>query len=261
MYSEKYIRYNSSNIAAYGHQYDSPFIPPVHAPDDQALMAEYLSHYFLRHHSYDAFADFLKEDYLHLLFARTMIMARVGDVADWQSLLGRKPASIIHALSTETELSFAPQSSRTTLRFAPGDPVRLTLRLKNVSVLTVREFQVDKQAYYRHAQKAFDVQIDLDGLTPMRERVVEYRNHPAVERHEEVFDFGQVVEEEPDMSVRINADDYQGLMGRGMWIIDFVGGRHSCRAVICKVGLSPLLQLLHKKKYGICCMRGWTCRQ
>ncbi|RUS15840.1 hypothetical protein BC937DRAFT_91924 [Endogone sp. FLAS-F59071] len=238
IYSTDYVSKTApdSDIAAYGRDYGMLLIPPVTSSDDETLMTEYLTQYFLRHHSYDAFVGLLElNDYIQPLFARTMLTALVGDAAAWIPMLGKDKAIKAQALNTLTELSFTPMSSRPGRRFAPGDDVRIGLRIKNVRTLTVREFRIDTVAYYRQKLAEFDERIDLDGLTPARERTVEYRNRPAVERHEETLEFGEVLEEVEGVVVRVQADDYHGLTGRGLWVVDFVGGRQSCRAVIAKV--------------------------
>ncbi|RUS24421.1 hypothetical protein BC938DRAFT_473603 [Jimgerdemannia flammicorona] len=229
-----------SDYVTFGRTFDVPFIRPVSSAADQILMTEFLTHHFLQYRSYEAFVGILDlEAYLKPLFARTMIMARIGNAADWYPLLG---ATGIQALSTNSELAFTPQSAHANLRFAPKDLVKLNLRLKNIRTLTIREFRVDTLAYYRQTQKEFDETIDLDGLTPARERVVEYGDKPSVERHEEAFEFGEVVEEEANVHVKVEGDVYQGLKGRGVWVVDFVGGRQNCRAVVRKGTLRYLVK-------------------
>ncbi|RUP47553.1 hypothetical protein BC936DRAFT_145591 [Jimgerdemannia flammicorona] len=209
-----------------------PFLHPVTPADNAILVTEFLMHYFLKYRSYDAFTDLLDLDgYLKPLFARTMIASRIGDAADWYPLLASDAGAKIQTLSTDMELSFAPQTARASLRFLPQDPDYGS----NIRTLTTREFRIDTQAYYRHARAEFDDAIDLDGLTPAKERVVEYRNRPGVERHEEEFEFGEVVGAATDALVKVEGEGYQSLTGRGVWVVDFVGGRQSCRAVIRKV--------------------------
>ncbi|RUS19884.1 hypothetical protein BC937DRAFT_86775 [Endogone sp. FLAS-F59071] len=244
LYSTGYVPKTTrdSDIAPYNSDYGMPLIPPVNSSNDQTLMTEYLTQYFLRHHSYDAFVGLLElKDYVQPLFARTMLTALVGDAAAWIPMLGTDDAVKAQDLSTLTELSFTPASSCPRLRFAPGDDVRIGLRIKNIRMLTVREFRIDTEAYYRQRLAAFDKQIDLDGLTPARERTVEYRNRPAVERHEETLEFGEVLDVAEEVVVRVQADDYRGLTGRGLWVVDFMGGRQSCRAVITKGTLRYLV--------------------
>ena len=86
--------------------------------------------------------------------------------------------------------------------------------------------------YYRENPKlqTVDPNIDLDGLTPIWES---YKNNVTSlpkDVHETTFTFGGE-----------NGLAGKELTGRGLWVIDFISGRKSCRALIQKVDMSIAL--------------------
>jgi hypothetical protein len=81
-------------------------------------------------------------------------------------------------------------------------------------------------SYYRKHPKRqnVDPNIDLDGLTPIWESYKTYNDRHASERYEETFQFSGP-----------NGLANKEFEGRGLWVIDFISGRKSCRALVQKV--------------------------
>jgi hypothetical protein len=80
--------------------------------------------------------------------------------------------------------------------------------------------------YYRENPnlQTVDPNIDLDGLTPIWESYKVNEQHLPTELYEEKFTFGG--------KNGLASSDFEG---RGLWVIDFISGRKSCRALIQKV--------------------------
>jgi hypothetical protein len=95
-----------------------------------------------------------------------------------------------------------------------------------VSDLGIRVFQINMYSYYRKHPKRqnVDPNIDLDGLTPIWESYKTYNDRHASERYEETFQFSGP-----------NGLANKEFEGRGLWVIDFISGRKSCRALVQKV--------------------------
>jgi hypothetical protein len=81
-------------------------------------------------------------------------------------------------------------------------------------------------SYYRENPKLqnVDANIDLDGLTPIWESYKTKDQRLPNEQYEEAFTFGG----EGGLASK-------EFVGRGLWVIDFISGRKSCRALIQKV--------------------------
>ncbi|MEZ6135956.1 MAG: hypothetical protein R3C53_13725 [Pirellulaceae bacterium] len=195
----------------------NPQVPLVPISDDHEIVRRYLEHFLQADASADAFAEFLNREYLDRVLAETMILYGIGDAATWYAKL---PPVDQKMLRERIELRFAPQKE---LRYAVEDDVQLAVELKNVNQLIVKIYEVSTLSYFRNKTTAIGADLDLDGLVANAERKFQYQQ-PADRRHTEHFDF-------PEMS------------GRGVWIVDFLGGGGRSRALIQKGQLTALERL------------------
>ncbi|CAE8743667.1 unnamed protein product [Polarella glacialis] len=107
--------------------------------------------------------------------------------------------------------------------FPPDAEVKLFVRLKNVSRLSVRIYEINAENYYVHQQKPFSSDINLDGVGASSEQEFSYAEAPVFEHDEELL--------------------FPALTGRsGLFVLDLVGSGLRARAVIRKGTLS----LIHK---------------
>ncbi len=187
-------------------------LPPV--GDDSQLVQRYLEYFLKDAENVDAFAKFLNREYLVRVLAETKILNGVGDSATWYAKLS---ATQQKALRERVELRFASQNKH---QFGATDEVNLQVELKNVSQLIVKIYKINTLNHYRNRQEPINTDIDLDGLVANVERKIDY-SQAAQLRHAESIAL-------PDLS------------GRGVWVIDLLGGGQRCRAVIQKGSLVAL---------------------
>ncbi|MCA9710894.1 MAG: hypothetical protein KDK70_33950, partial [Myxococcales bacterium] len=115
--------------------------PPVGS--DEALVRDCLAQVLRDQDDPAPFSDYLDTDFLHEVFATTKILAGVGDLERWTSLLG-DPGRLA-ALKERVELRFAPTNRRW---FGAHDEVSLDVDVKHVPVLTVKVFEIDPLAVF-----------------------------------------------------------------------------------------------------------------
>jgi len=101
--------------------------------------------------------------------------------------------------------------------------VELELNLKNANKLIVKIFEINTQNFYQKYKKEIDSDINLDGLTANYEKSYTYDAAPAI-RSRKKFEFPE-------------------LKDRGVYVIDFIAGGKSSRALVRKGRLQLLNQV------------------
>jgi hypothetical protein len=181
--------------------------------DDEPLVSEALSVLLRDASSPKEFSGLVQTHWLNRLFATTKILHGIGKQETWYDLLGDG----IQALKERVDLEFAP-TNRTTFRAA--DAVSLDLEVKNVPTLVVKVFEINTFAYYQATGREIDNALDLDGLVASDERTYTYDDAP-LRRIRRTFTFA-------------------ALNRAGVFVIEFIGGGRSSRALIRKGGLHLL---------------------
>jgi hypothetical protein len=173
--------------------------------DDESLVRDYLARFLADAPDYNAFAEFLDDAYVKEVFAETKLLAGVGSPDQWYNLL---PPAKQQALRDRVDLALLPQNPSW---IGPDEPVKLRVAVKNVPRLTVQVFEIDAFRYFQE-NDPLTTAVDLDGLAPGTERVLEFRE-PALRRHVETI-------------------DVPAGGGRGVCVVELIGGGVSSRAVI-----------------------------
>lgn len=195
-------------------------LPPV-SGSDEPLVKAYLLELLKNAPDSKAFAPYLSESWLRKVFAESKITHGIGKPGDWASLLS--PAEF-QALKDRVDIEFDPTSRET---YDLNDEVVLPVHLKNVPKLIVKVFEINTLKYYRNLGNEISTDIDLDGLVANHVEVHEYDDAPQARvRH----DFKIPVIEKR----------------RGLWVVEFIGGGKSSRAIIRKGSLDILKQTLAK---------------
>jgi hypothetical protein len=109
-------------------------------------------------------------------------------------------------------------------KFRHGEPVSLTLKVKNIPELTYKVFEIDTETYYKKNNQEINDNLDLDGLIPEKTFKFNYA-HPKYQQHLEQFHFEDITAKE-----------------KGVFIVEFVGGGMSSRALIKKGALKLYVQ-------------------
>jgi len=183
--------------------------------DDEPLVRAYLSHFLLSEDSTGVYEPFVRDDYLRRLFAETKILAGIGDMERWYSLLD-DPA-YYERLEQRVDLEFPPTQR---LEFGIDEPVTIALDVKNVPDLLVKVFEIDALNYYLETGREVDLSIDLDGLVPNQQSRHTYGEAP-LRRVRRTFELPE-------------------LARPGVYVVDFIGNGKSSRAVIHKGRLRHL---------------------
>ena len=185
-------------------------IPSLPAVDnDEPLVADYVDRFFADAKDLKPFDEVIADTWLRVRFAETKILNGQGDMEKWYSLLN--DPGHYQALKDRVQISFPPHN-RTVYR--ADDPVSLDVDIKNVETLAVKVFEINALNYYSSRGREVDTSIDLDGLVAAEEKTIPYKEAP-LRRVRRTFDF-------------------PSLKRPGIFVIEFIGGGISSRALIRK---------------------------
>jgi hypothetical protein len=177
--------------------------------DDEGLVRDYLSRFFLDAKDWKPFDTWIQDGWLRTLFAETKILAGVGDMEKWYSLLN--DPGRYQALKDRVEISFPPHNPSI---FRSGDPVSIDVDVKNVETLVVKVFEINALNFYQARGAEVDTSVDLDGLVAAEEKTYSYKEPPA-RRVRRTFEF-------------------PALSRPGIFVVEFIGGGISSRALVRK---------------------------
>jgi hypothetical protein len=182
---------------------------------DEELVRGYLKHFFVEAASPKEFEPYINDVYLKHLFAETKAENGLGDAEEWAAKL---PPELFRAIKDRIDIDFAPTNK---VDYAVDEPVKLDLFVKNVPSLLVKVFEINTTNVYRTTLREIDTDINLDGLVANSEKVYAYSEAP-LRRVGRTFEFPE-------------------LTKPGVYVIDFIGGGKSSRALIRKGRLRPVV--------------------
>ncbi len=182
-------------------------LPPV--PDDQELVRDLLAKIFLDESDTSEFEPYVQLTFLREVLATTKLLHGIGDREQWISLLDDPGA--LAALKDRVEIRFAPTNPG---HYRANDPVTLDLDVKNVPTLVVKVFEIQALHHFLATGRDVDTSIDLDGLVAGKETTCTY-DDPPVRRVRRRFEL-------------------PALAGPGVFVVEFIGGGISSRALIRK---------------------------
>ena len=175
--------------------------------DDSALIESYLFHFLKESDTaHKPFIPLIQEKRLANLHARARILAG----ADPEVYAPRLGAEEFKTLREEVRIGFAPTVPQI---FSAAENVSLPLDLKNTPTLLIRIYELHGKSGDSGAT------VDLDGLVPHHTRNIEFTQPPAVLHRENIA--------------------LPELPGAGSWIVEFVSGRISARALVRKGNITP----------------------
>lgn len=230
-----------NDIAVVQNNYDStttisidiPLLGSCEVPEkDQVLVVqEYLTGLIMQEkfssniESLGAYLDY--HNVLKPLYAKIMLTTSPVIQQSWADMLG---STKYENLVEESSVSFTPSTLNASVKRKPNDPIHLSVRTKNIQRLSIRVFQFDTENYCRMYMDSDtrtisdkNNKIDLDGLCPTWEKDIDFSSEPAIRVKTNNFIFG---------GEGLAPDVFKG---RGIWVIEFVGGQNQCRAIIQKV--------------------------
>lgn len=174
---------------------------------DEALVVDHLAHFFVDAKDFKPYDVWILESWLKIVFAETKILHGIGDMEKWYSLLN--DPGRYQALKDRVEVSFPAHNKSV---FRAGEKVSIDLDVKNVENLVVKVFEINTLNVFLARGEEVDTNLDLDGLVAAEERALAYQDPPA-RRVRRTFDF-------------------PSLARPGVFVVEFIGGGISSRALI-----------------------------
>ncbi len=210
MLESEVLRRNPADLNA---NYTPVTLLPI-VGNDEPLVRSYLKELLVKAESPQEYEPFINDIYLKHLFAETKFENGLGEPETWASEL---PPELFRQLKDRVDIDFAFTNKTD---FTVDEPVKLELFTKNVPTLMVKVFEVNTQNFYRTQKREVDTAINLDGLVANTEQTQTYTETPF-RRVGRTFEFPQ-------------------LTKPGVYVVDFIGGGKSSRALIRKGRLRTL---------------------
>ncbi|KAI9254122.1 hypothetical protein EDC94DRAFT_524762 [Helicostylum pulchrum] len=183
--------------------------------------------------SLGAYMDY--HNVLKPLHAKLMLTISPVMQESWAKLLG---STQFEQLVKKSSVVFTPATLNASVKRGPNDVIKLSVRTKNIQLLSIRVFQINMENYSRlhlgsdnkRAISEKNNKIDLDGLCPTWEKDIDFSSEPAIRVKTNDFVFG--------------GDGFASEVfnGRGLWVVEFVGGKNQCRAIVQKGYLRHVTQ-------------------
>jgi hypothetical protein len=183
--------------------------PPIQ--NDEPLVRDYFLHLFVADQTktWEAYVEWVRDTWLKPVFAEAMIVNGIGDSEKWASLLS--PAAY-QKLKERVDLDFALENPQF---HAPADEVSIDVFVKNSPKLIVKVYELNALNYFLTQKRQLNTDLPLDGLVANAETTHAYDDSPF-RRVRRTYKF-------PELKGR-----------RGAWVVEFIGGGRSSRALIRK---------------------------
>ena len=194
-------------------------------PNDDKLIKDCLRRLFRTETDYSEFELFVNSMELKKLFWTEKLLQgqECPNSKDYFT------ESELKLIFSHRELVFLENNSK---QYKQNDKAQVNLRVKNVTKLTVRIFEVNTLNFVLENKNQNYQSIDVSGLIPSGEYEYQFTQN-AIVAHEELFRFQNIEAAE-----------------RGVFIVDFIGEDVKARCVLYKGGLS----LVYEKKHGRSCL-------
>ena len=196
--------------------------PPI--GDDEPLVRDYFLHLFAKSADQNSTAPallapyppFVRDTWLKPILAEALITNGIGSPERWASLI---TPTEFQALKDRVDIEFPATNAP---QFLPGDDIAFDVIVKNTPKLIVKIFELNTLNFFQTQQRQLNTDLNLDGLVANSEQTHAFEGGPFG-RTRQKFAF-------PDLKGK-----------RGAWIIEFIGGGRSSRALI-RTGQWHLLQ-------------------
>ncbi len=187
--------------------------PPI--GNDEVLVRDYFLHLFATTAKPDSttqqlltpWTDFVRDTWLKPILAEALITNGIGNAERWASLI---TPTEFQQLKDRVDIEFPATNVP---RFLPGDDIAFDVIVKNTPKLIVKIFELNTLNFFQTQQRQLNTDLNLDGLVANSEQTHAFDGGPFG-RTRQKFQF-------PDLKGK-----------RGAWIIEFIGGGRSSRALI-----------------------------
>lgn len=176
--------------------------------DDTALVERYLQHFLADEKTIVNFQELIEEMFLNRQLAIAQVLAGQGQAERWTRILGPQA---YRDLVQRIDLEFA-QTGKTW--YHPDEAVQVSLHVKNIDQLVVRIYELNTLNNYRDRLDPISASISLEGLVPNVEKRVDRQQPPGL-RTTEIIELPE-------------------LQGRGVFLVDIIGGGTNVRTLIRK---------------------------
>lgn len=182
---------------------------------DAKLIAEHLDFFFMQKNlEIKAFEEYLDEKLLKKHFFQSQIL-KGEESEEAVKHLGQAD---FERLVAKTEISICKHNKQL---FAVEDEVVLELDVKNIQTLFVKIFEINTENYYYTQKSVFDTSLSLEGLVACSDETFIFNEKPQVKKRKE-FKLAGIPRK------------------RGLYIVEFIGGGFSSRAIIKKGSLTMI---------------------
>ena len=222
--NEEFLRSYNSDWCDLDADLSDPLIssPPVH--NDEELVREYFLHLFAAEAKQDSTApallapwiEHVSDTWLKPILAEALITNGIGNPERWASLI---TPTEFQALKDRVDIEFPTTNVP---QFLPGEDIAFDVIVKNTPKLIVKIFELNTLNFFQTQQRQLNTDLNLDGLVANSEQTHAFDGGPF-KRTRQKFAF-------PDLKGN-----------RGAWIIEFIGGGRSSRALI-RTGQWHILQ-------------------
>ncbi len=216
----KYLMGHERNTVDLNTDYTGAMSTAVPIGDDERLARDFFLHIFEKADGTADPAEVLKpwtpyarESWLRPILAEAMITNGKGEPERWASLLS---PSAFQALKDRVDVDFAATNPQFC---APADGVKIDVSVKNAPKLIVRVYEINTLSYFLTQKRQLNTDLQLDGLVPKSETTI---------------DLGGGESDNPFRRVT-RSSEFPELKGkRGAWVIEYIGGGKSSRALVRK---------------------------
>ncbi len=206
---------HSNQIAQLNRDFSLIALSPV--PAEEPLVRRFLLEFFKTDNNYDAFAPYMRDDFLKPLFAEAKIVNGIGEPQQWASLL---TPEAYKRLKERVDIDFLEDNPDV---FSSESKVALKANVKNVSALLIKIYEINTFNYYCETGKPLNLAINLDGLVASVTRREKFSD-PAEHRVERVFEMPEI-------------------NGPGVYVVELIGNGKSSRALVQKGRLDVLQEV------------------
>jgi hypothetical protein len=213
--NEEFLRTYNSDWCDLDADLSDPLIssPPIH--NDEELVRDYFLHLFATSAKADSnprdllapWIEHVNDTWLKPILAEALITNGIGNPERWASLIS---PTEFQALKDRVDIEFPATNAP---QFLPGDDIAFDVVVKNTPKLIVKIFELNTLNFFQTQQRQLNTDLNLDGLVANSEQTHSFEGGPFG-RTRQKFAF-------PDLKGK-----------RGAWIIEFIGGGRSSRALI-----------------------------
>ncbi|HET6408860.1 MAG TPA: hypothetical protein VFG14_13325, partial [Chthoniobacteraceae bacterium] len=183
--------------------------PPI--GNDEPLVRDYFLQLFAADQSktWESYVEWVRDTWLKPVYAESMIVNGLGPAEKWAALLA--PAAF-QKLKDRVDLDFSLQNPQF---HAPANEVSIDVFIKNSPKLIVKVYELNALNYFLTHKRQLNTDVPLDGLVANAETTHTYDDSPF-RRVRRTYKF-------PELTGR-----------RGSWVVEFIGGGRSSRALVRK---------------------------